>query len=812
MQDGRRINVINPGMKRGVFRIGWLLLAVSLAMGLWIFPLPGMGTKALANDSPLELVTQAGYRGVVKQNRWNPITLTLTNNGEDMQGELVLELVSPDNNKDIAYVVPMELPSGTTKTVTLAMPGMTLTKQNNAILFYEGGVKGGKRKMFQEGSGYLSAQADSEHTTTFGIVSRDPDTMNILALLTQKGYSVRRVPITTAELPEEAILLDSLDVLILNDVSSGEWSGQQIRAILDWVAGGGQLVLAGGVTYPKTAAAFDEWSPVEAGGTIALTRLSALEERTGVQLELGEPFTVMNGKLREGAVPVLMEGDVPIAAYRPHGMGRIWYMAYDLALQPVATWGGNASLWESLLSGTLTFAPQSSSSLFAGTYWDLNNALEWFPSMNMPTFLPLVLVLLVYALVAGPILYVVLKRFGKREYAWAVLPLLAVAVSIGIYGFGAAGRSGPMVQALGLTQLDGSGTGSERVALSVFEPKGGSYEVAINGSYATFPIVWQINRGIAPELFGAVDTYMTRRPESTAIRYVDVPYWSVRKMWLRGDGGQATGQFTYELEFREDQWSGIVTNGTREDLVDVMLLYQDHWVLLGDLKAGESTTFQRTAPSSFSTRSNVPQVTAEQIFPYYGLDDERHRRALLVEYLGNGRTGGLKSPVLIGWSRIEDEDWVSVRGRPVKAEGWRLWAQPVDLGRLKGESLYLLPGTVLPVVAEGADRVEGLSGPNSILAKPGTIVLKYTLPRLQSFRFDAIKQVVTSHDSPGAVTYEIWNESEQKWQPLLGTDFQDGGLSNYLVRGESLLVRLNVTDRTNVILPGLGFEGRVPHD
>jgi len=123
-----------------------------------------------------------------------------------------------------------------------------------------------------------------------------------------------------------------------------------------------------------------------------------------------------------------------------------------------------------------------------------------------------------------------------------------------------------------------------------------------------------------------------------------------------------------------------------------------------------------------------------------------------------------------------------------------------------------LPGTVLPAVTEGAEYVEELSGPNSILAKPGTIVLKYTLPRLQTFRFDTIKQVVTFHDSPGAVTYEIWNESEQEWQPLLGADSQVGGLSSYLVRDEYVLIRLNVTARTNMILPGIGFEGRVPHD
>ncbi|GJM75462.1 hypothetical protein HMSSN036_76780 [Paenibacillus macerans] len=115
------------------------------------------------------------------------------------------------------------------------------------------------------------------------------------------------------------------------------------------------------------------------------------------------------------------------------GQGKVIYAAYDVAMEPLNAWSGHPGLWFSVLQLDLTSGtgkPEGSKSeLFSG----IDGLLDYFPSVTLPPFSLLIWLLLGYAVLVAPLLYYILKKLDKREWAWALIPLIAVAASGGIY-------------------------------------------------------------------------------------------------------------------------------------------------------------------------------------------------------------------------------------------------------------------------------------------------------------------------------------------------------------------------------------------
>ncbi len=71
--------------------------------------------------------------------------------------------------------------------------------------------------------------------------------------------------------------------------------------------------------------------------------------------------------------------------------------------------------------------------------YELNDVNEIFPSFEVSVSYMLIVIIL-YILIIGPILYFILKKIDKREQAWWIIPIMSVALSIVLFIFGAKDR------------------------------------------------------------------------------------------------------------------------------------------------------------------------------------------------------------------------------------------------------------------------------------------------------------------------------------------------------------------------------------
>jgi hypothetical protein len=799
-----------------------IVLIFSIILGMLISVLPGRtGMNIVSADTAaLKLQTQVGFgNSNVKQGKWFQAAFTLTNPGEDVFGDLVILMANSNGNRDYSYVQHVELPKGSTKVVKLLLPGGRYTQANNRIVFYEDTVEKDK-PISIEGKAYLETTSLGAEMTQVGVIARDPDTMNFLALLNQSGKPVNVERLTGNHITNEALALDGLDVLVLNDFAADTWQPEQVQAIQTWVQRGGTLFLAGGAGYPKTAGAFQAIAPVTYQATTSVTELPKLANTGEKELLLTEPFTLsVAGPVKDAEV-VISEGSTPIFVKRASGLGEVWYAAYDLSLNPLASWNGNTKLWEKVLQDRFdqyVRNGQSSNKMnisYGGdSFWELNNALEYFPTLKPPKIGVLTWILMLYALVVGPILYFILRKMDRREWAWLLIPALAVITSFGIFQFGAANRGEMLSQAFSTVELDGNGTGMRQSAISLFVPKGGNLMMDLPEQQIARPFLnSELSQGM--EMRGGNEMMFRRESDRSQVQLMDIPYSSLSKMSLEDVAPTETGKLEvkYGVEAAAGSMKGEVTNQTLQDLTHVAVIINQQYIPVGDLKKGEKLTFN-SAPAGYISN---PYDIVNAAFPYQGsssnADNNLHQRSVLLSYLQKqlNQSGSLK-PLVLGWSR-EQGDLFQINKKMPKLEQLTLWTQELTLNFVSNGHVYIPEYALVPTITENNlqhGMFEFQNGPFLQMGQ-GNFTFEFRLPTIREASFE---QLNIQSEPNSDVTVQIWNGLTQEWDPLvLGqlVTMNEQKLTPYLLVGSTIRMKASTVQNSAMFrLPTVALEGTV---
>lgn len=785
---------------RGFVRWRWLVLITLILLA------PITDYRAYAEPEHLELKIEAGYGGKFKQGRSFPVMLTITNRApEEIKGELVLQTARTQGGKDISYTARVELPSGSSKQVWMTLPGERLSKENNEVVFYEGTAENGNKRNFSGGRAFVTA--DPYQWVFIAVLANDPDTLNQLALLNNGGISSQVMHWETEEVPAGAGMLDSLDVMVLNNMDADRLRTDQIEAIQSWVRKGGTLILAGGAGYPKSAKPFEQLSPVNYAGTKSITQLSVLEKAGGKPLALPNSLTVSEASLRSDSELVYAEGGIPIIAKRAAGYGAVWYIAYDLSLEPMASWEGNISLWQKLL-GSLLFTPGAGSSMiyYGGQMGELSRTLHLFPSLSSPSMSLLAGLFIAYILLAAPVLYWILLKLDKREWAWICIPAVSIVSSIVIFFVGASDKTTAATHTMSFVELDGEGNAYRTSAAAVFLPSSGSHEIRLAGAGTISPgeesDVFGRNAG---ELVGESDTYVYQHEDqSSSLTWQDVPFWSLRKAMIEMEDAEAAGRLKVTAYTTKQGITGEVTNDTEKDLKDAAVVVYQLVHPLGELKQGETKSFTIT-----TAVTNGSMDIASLLYPYPGTYDDNKfaRQRSMVNWLFQHRPELYQRPLVIGWNESKEASY-SVDGKKVRGDELSLWTQPFTFTALQGEQIAWPSGTVQPkIVSHTLQMIERQSSHRYVIGR-GEVTVSYDLTGPENAVYEKVK-LTGRKDS--VLTVYIYHRGKEEWEEWNGGPYElQAPVSDYLGGEQMLLLRASTADNHIALeLPVLSAEGKV---
>jgi|GEM_PF-321467 len=785
-------------------------LSGCLALGL--LGAGASGAAAAGEQPQLHIQAQPGLGAPkFKQGAWLPVRFTLSNPGTNLEGDLVVQIGQQGTGQpDFSYKQHVELPQGGAKTVTMLLPGMVYAKDSNHIAFYEHSANDGS-EVATTGDTALEISMASPTAVQVGVLATGADTLNFLALLNADNRQVDVLHLQAADVPDNVLALNNLDVLAINDFASDTLKPEQVQAIARWVEQGGELLLAGGAGFPKTAGPFAELSPVTYTGTTAVTELAALAEAGGKPLPLSAPFTLSLAKPAAGAFVDLQQGGQVLAAHQNRGRGSVGYVAYDLALDPLASWPGNAGLWARLLQDRLPDAAAINRGGVSSSFWQLDNALDYFPQLKPPKLSMLSLVLLAYAVLVGPLLYFVLRRWDRREWAWVAIPVLAVLTSIGIFQFGIASRGSMLAQQLGIVELDGTGQAVQRTALALFVPKGGSPALSLPGVDAAQPLSMS-DVSVSRRLGGSNGWTMSPSGTGASIELDHVPYSSISKMVTSGRTLPGAGTLDFTLKSSApDKLSGAVTNRTQQQLRGVGLLINNKWLQIGDLAPGATADVEVSGGSYVSDPSSL----ADLMFPYgimQGAGTNVREKALLMEYFyRDGAYGQMIPPAVFGFVRESGSD-LTVDGHAVPTEQISLWVQPIHLNYVGEDGGIFIPSAaLLPVITDSTMSAGAIDYHDSerVHLSSGQMVFEYRLPEVPNA---AYRRLQMESEKNSDITLMLWNAQTAAWETVESGAtllLENDKLQPYVQEGKIRMQAATTQSDVWLAFPAFSLEGAV---
>ncbi len=607
------------------------------------------------SGSPLTLDIRVGFDGYVQPDTYFPITVTAANDGDDISGELRVEV----ETERTEYVRPLELPRGSRKEVTFYAAGLTGFESEVQVDLVERG-----RVLARE---RVKVQLVRASTLLIGIWSSTPQSLVSLGLVVPSSGETAVALLTADDLPPVGEGWRALDVLAVSDVDTGQLTPEQRAAMRDWVLQGGRLIIVGGVGFQRTLSGLDDFTPVLARdtATVSLEPLDTWsEEGFDEQARLEAP--VATGPLAADAQVMVYGGDVPLVAWRRIGYGRVDFLAADPGLEPLHSWEGMPGLWRAILSSGE--ARPGWAYGFSRDREFARRAVASVPGVSLPSVLHLCGFLTLYVLLVGPVNYFVLRRMKRGELAWFTIPALVLFFSAVAYvtGFQLRG-SRAILHRLAVVQIPaGSEVAKVDALFGVWSPRRARYDIQIEPGYLACPM----SRDLGGALTGG-GQITVEQGQAVTLHGVRIDVGSIQPFLIDGvmaDPPRITSTLVYGYADGGVRVVGDVINHSSVGLHDVSLILGRSTYALGNLPAGEVLHVDHSGTFASAGGSALDPFPADGEYGYYLHSDnslanglagmsncnyyergDPGRRCNLAASVLNGNTSG-GGVYLTGWS------------------------------------------------------------------------------------------------------------------------------------------------------------------
>jgi hypothetical protein len=362
----------------------------------------------------------------------------------------------------------------------------------------------------------------------------------------------------------------------------------------------------------------------------------------------------------------------------------------------------------------------------------MTNALSNIPTLAVPPAELLLGVIVAYIILIGPVSYVVLRRWDRRELAWVTAPLLIVTFSACSFGIGRTIKGTDVVlNQVAVVRSTSSGAALVETYAGVFSPDRSTYALTVDADalLGALPSDSFVDGGGAPRAFEA--TVEQGRPAH--LRDLSIASFGFAGMYSSALADVAPAlEVTWSV--RDGEAVGTVTNVSDETLTDVAWVSTGGGERIGDLAPGAS------AELGIDTTNLNGASAADQVYGFGGFDSETAeqrriamRREVINALVGYGGWSGMESvsfgrgPFVIGWHEGEGPVPVQIDGQTTKRLTSVVEVVAVQPGLGTGR-VTIKPAQMSVSVTELDGDVAGGFEAGSIIINDGSATFAIALP------------------------------------------------------------------------------------
>lgn len=558
------------------------------------------GFAASDDGPPVMMEVSSIYGEIGKMGTHVPVSVTLygqsTSTFEGMLVVQTLENASEEGEEVYEYQYPVVIGTGETKMMDLYVPLGQRSSEIHVLLFDHSGEK------------------MKEETMSFDI-SRDMGRLLIGVLTEQEeeiayldGVSLdygmvqsKVIRLDEQMFPEDVRGLEVLDVLVINHYETDRLSDAQIAALETWVEDGGTLLFGTG------ALAYNTFGPM-ARELVELPIAGVLFENVNLGAEYAEKapgdsdVDMICANLVVPGGTVVEESDgVPLLTMLDRGAGKIGIYSYDLG-EITEFVENNPSYVNKMLTDVLDENEISNLYYYSSygsdaDYWNAYSLVNTGSADRLPNLGMYTVVIVFYILIAGPGLYLFLKKKDmSRLYSTSVI-ITSVGTAAVVYLLGIGTRfTSQFFTVASIMELDG-GSVKETSYMNVRTPDSRPFSVTIPSGYSVTPLTRTSRYDEQPIVDFERDeesvVEMRCGEEGTVLsarqtRAFEPRFFKLTK--TESETGVVAG-INGSLQWHDGTISGILANNLPFALEDAALVFYGQMYLIGDMAAGEVREF-----------------------------------------------------------------------------------------------------------------------------------------------------------------------------------------------------------------------------
>lgn len=205
---------------------------------------------------------------------------------------------------------------------------------------------------------------------------------------------------------------------------------------------------------------------------------------------------------------------------------------------------------------------------------------------NIPRVGKYALILFLYIMMIGPVLYFVLKKKDKRHLIWITVPALSLCFALLIYVMGSDTRiKGVYMGYISYLQFDENKEANEEVYFSIASPNNQKHSISVNNNYSVVSMQGSVNYYEEEKIMDD-DQYKTAiiyNTDKTKIEIKD--YSAFTSVYFKASSNsKVKGDYNADLNYYNYKLSGDFENKTGMDIKNAVIVCGKNMVSVGNIK------------------------------------------------------------------------------------------------------------------------------------------------------------------------------------------------------------------------------------
>lgn len=595
------------------------------------------------------------------------VIATVTNTGKNFSGTIGIVSVPSSDSEQTLYEVPCILAEGETKKIELTA---TISASNWPSLL----IKDEKERVVLQKS-FRVTMTTQQDIVFAGVLTDDADSISYIST----AGLAKMFLLDETTLPSTTAGLDSLDIILISNFNTERLSDDQVQALLGWTKKGGSLVFGTGATAVKTLSAFQEtlfngtigdpekrttllgmsnaqflalkeelYTTIDQALDADEQEKKVLQEQVETTEETEDPAEFSDDSPADGRIskkeidsltlqpmekdmvlmafdhflPILSDDEnFPLILKQTYGKGTVIAAAFELGMSDKYSTSMGSQLYRIIENNfSKTKQNQLNGSAYEN-YYGLSNALNANGMNAYPNLKLYFLILIVYALFTGPVLYFLLKKLDKRHLLWGLMPASCLVCTAVIYLIGGKSRiTEPYIHYVSFLKMDQTeeeALPQQEVYFNVTAPYNKKYSITLpnitdvdvrSNDYISYSY-----DQTQPKTSSYYKTalYQDGSNDTTIIMNDYAAFHSAFfRCTAETEASAVSGSFESDLALKKDfTVAGTLTNHLGFDLSQAVYICNGKLYILGGMKDGDTVSLKDCESCIFNSAESLEQNT-----------------------------------------------------------------------------------------------------------------------------------------------------------------------------------------------------------